>query len=102
MRKERTTTEPEKYTAALTIDDILYERRLELFAEGHRAWDLWRNQKPVVRWRNADEKDKYKFRKDRSEGVIEFDYFKNILPIHEEQLFLLPDNLRDQQQNPGY
>ena len=102
LRKERTTTEPEKYTAALTIDDILYERRLELFAEGHRAWDLWRNQKPVVRWRNADEKDKYKFRKDRSEGVIEFDYFKNILPIHEEQLFLLPDNLRDQQQNPGY
>ncbi len=102
LRKERTTTEPEKYTASLTIDDILYERRLELFAEGHRAWDLWRNQKPVVRWRNADEKDKYKYRNDRSEGVVEFDYFKTVLPIHEEQLFLLPPDIREQQQSPGY
>lgn len=34
--------------ASVTIDDILMERRLELFTEGHGAWDAWRNGKSVV------------------------------------------------------
>lgn len=39
----------EGYTdvASVTIDDILLERRLELFTEGHGAWDAWRNGKSV-------------------------------------------------------
>jgi hypothetical protein len=34
-------------TTAVTIDDILTERRLELNGEGHMAWDMWRNEKSV-------------------------------------------------------
>lgn len=33
--------------ASLTLDDILTERRLELFTEGHNAWDYWRNKRSV-------------------------------------------------------
>lgn len=33
---------------SLTIDDILNERRKELFAEGHMVWDFWRNGKSVT------------------------------------------------------
>jgi len=33
--------------ASVTLDDILMERRLELFTEGHTAWDYWRNGKSV-------------------------------------------------------
>lgn len=103
LRKERTSTDPEKYTAgAITIDDVLYERRLELFAEGHRAWDLWRNQKPVVRWTTADEKKDFFYDRDQSEGVINFDHYKAIFPIAEGQLLLIPEEYRASQQNPGY
>lgn len=34
--------------ASVTIDDILTERRLELYGEGHNAWDTWRNKKAVT------------------------------------------------------
>lgn len=103
LRKERTSTEPNKYTAtSITIEDILYERRLELFAEGHRAWDLWRNQKAVVRWQSSQEKRDFLYLEDDSQGTIAFDDFKAILPIHEKQLLLLPEDQRDTQQNPGY
>lgn len=34
-------------TTSVTLDDILTERRLELNGEGHMAWDMWRNHKPV-------------------------------------------------------
>ena len=45
LRKNRI----ENYTdvASITLDDILLERRLELFTEGHTAWDAWRNGKSV-------------------------------------------------------
>lgn len=35
--------------AEVTLDDILNERRKELFAEGQIAFDYWRNGLPVVR-----------------------------------------------------
>lgn len=39
----------ENYTdvTSVTIDDILLERRLELYAEGHAAFDAWRNGRSV-------------------------------------------------------
>ena len=35
--------------ASVTFEDILNERRKELFAEGQIAFDYWRNGLPVVR-----------------------------------------------------
>jgi starch-binding outer membrane protein, SusD/RagB family len=34
--------------ASVTLDDILNERRKELFGEGQRSWDTWRNQRSIV------------------------------------------------------
>ncbi len=34
--------------ASVTLDDIMNERRKELFAEGHRTWDAWRNQQSLL------------------------------------------------------
>lgn len=105
LRSHRTTTAPNKFTASnITLEDILHERRIELVVEGHRAYDLWRNQLPVKRWKDlAEKKDwPYFYGRDISEGVIEFDNYKAILAINETHLELFPENLRDVQQNPGY
>jgi hypothetical protein len=34
--------------ASVTFDDIMNERRKELFAEGHRSWDVWRNKQNLL------------------------------------------------------
>lgn len=34
--------------ASVTLQDILDERRKELFAEGHRSWDVWRNKESIL------------------------------------------------------
>lgn len=102
IRSNRTLTEPTKYTAAsISLDDILYERRVELVAEGHRAWDLIRNQRSIVRWADATEK-LAKGHTDQSEGIIEFDWFKTIAPILEDEIVLFPAEDQATQQNPGY
>lgn len=104
LRENRSETEPRKYESAITLDDILYERRIELFCEGHRAWDLWRNQKNVVRYTSASEKIAKRHNDDPvgSDGTIEYDYYKTIAPISERELELLPEGDRENQQNPGY
>ncbi|MBQ7072845.1 MAG: RagB/SusD family nutrient uptake outer membrane protein [Bacteroidales bacterium] len=65
------------------IDDILNERRKELFAEGQIAFDFWRNGKTV------------------QSGVITCapDDYRNVLPIPKDELDLCGDVLK---QNPGY
>lgn len=42
------------YTGADLLNDILTERHKEFFAEGHRFYDLKRNNKPVVRTSNCN------------------------------------------------
>ncbi len=34
--------------SAVSLDDILTERRKELFAEGQRSWDVWRNRQSIL------------------------------------------------------
>ncbi len=102
LREKRTTSQPRKYETAVTIDDILFERALELYGEGHRVWDMWRNQKDIVRYTSAEEKDEKKHTDDLSDGTIKYDFYKTIYPISEAELDLLPVEDRDKQQNPGY
>lgn len=100
LREKRTTVDPRKYDNGLTLDDILYERRLELACEGHRAWDLWRNCREVVRWRTPEEKLAKKHQDNL--GVIPFDHFRRIWPISYTEIQLFPPADRTSQQNPGY
>ena len=69
--------------ATTDIDDIINERRKELFAEGQIAFDYWRNGKTIT------------------SGVRTFgpDDYQNVLPIPKEELNACGDILV---QNPGY
>lgn len=69
--------------ATTDIDDIINERRKELFAEGQIAFDYWRNGKSL------------------KSGAITFapDDYRNVLPIPKEELDICGDILV---QNPGY
>jgi hypothetical protein len=102
LREKRTATDPRKYESSISIDDILYERAVELYGEGNRAWDLWRNRKAVVRYTSMTEKEQKGHSDYLSNGVIEFDFYQTIYPIAERELELLPVEDRESQQNPGY
>ncbi|MEG1586406.1 MAG: RagB/SusD family nutrient uptake outer membrane protein [Bacteroidales bacterium] len=69
---------------SVTLDDILYERRLELFAENACAWDYWRNKKSV---NNA------------TVGEVNYDDYRAIFPIPQDEIDIAPDLLI---QNPKY
>lgn len=46
LRKNRITDYED--VAVISLNDVLTERRIELFCEGHNAWDYWRNKQSVV------------------------------------------------------
>lgn len=69
--------------ASVTLDDILDERRKELFGEGQIAFDFWRNGKAVV---------------NGSVTILPTDY-KTVLPLPKEEIDLSRGKLS---QNPGY
>ena len=68
----------ENYTdvSGVTIDDILTERRLELFTEGHNAWDYWRNKQSVV---------------NTTVGEVNYDDYRTVFPIPRRELEIDPD-----------
>jgi hypothetical protein len=76
------------------LDDILLERRKELAFEGHRYWDLARNNLAVAR---IDLATNYP---GNVPLVLETSNFRRILPIPQGELDANP-NIREQQ-NPGY
>jgi hypothetical protein len=76
------------------LDDILLERRKELAFEGHRYWDLARNNLAVAR---IDLASNYP---GNVPLVLETSNFRRILPIPQGELDANP-NIREQQ-NPGY
>jgi starch-binding outer membrane protein, SusD/RagB family len=78
---------------AALLNDILLERRKELAFEGHRYWDLARNNLNVTRVNTAG----------NYTGVpltISTTNFRRILPIPQTEIDANP-NIRNQQ-NPGY
>ncbi len=76
------------------LDDILLERRKELAFEGHRYWDLVRNNLDVTRIDLANDYP------GNVPLVLETSNFRRILPIPQGELDANP-NIREQQ-NPGY
>lgn len=82
LRKNRV----ENYTdvTAITIDDILLERRLELFTEGHMAWDAWRNGRSV---------------NNKFVGEVKADDFRTVMAIPVSEITVSGGVLK---QNPGY
>ena len=68
---------------SLTLQEILDERRKELFAEGHIAFDFWRNGMSV----------------NTSLGEIGPDDYRTVLPLPEEEINMAKGKLT---QNPGY
>ena len=76
------------------LDDILLERRKELAFEGHRYWDLARNNLNVTR---VDLANNYP---GNVPLILETSNFRRILPIPLGELDANP-NIREQQ-NPGY
>jgi len=70
---------------SVTIDNILDERKKELFAEGHRSWDVWRNKLSLVNPRFPY-------------GEIAYDNYRTLVAIPQRETDISP-NLR---QNPGW
>lgn len=70
--------------STITLDEILYERRIELFAENACAWDYWRNKKSVT---NA------------YVGEVAYNDYRAIFPIPQDEVDIAPDLLI---QNPNY
>ncbi len=98
LRRNRTTTEPNRYDAGYDLEDVLYERRGELIGEGHRAFDLWRNQRSVVRYSGVPNFHWSNIRV----AEIPFDDYRTILPIAVRELDLMSAADKAVQQNPGY
>ncbi|MEG0517560.1 MAG: RagB/SusD family nutrient uptake outer membrane protein, partial [Bacteroidales bacterium] len=102
LREKRSTLNPRKYDTGITLDDLMYERAIELVGEGNRVWDMWRNQKSIVRYTSMQEKDAKGHSDYLADGTIKFDFYQTIYPIAERELELLPVADREKQQNPGY
>jgi len=78
-------------TASVNLDRILTERRKELCAEGHRFFDLIRNKRNIVRSPSPRVFD------NNAPLLIEWDYYKVIFPIPQNEL-----NINPLIQNDGY
>lgn len=85
--------------ADATLDRILNERRLELVGEGHRFFDLMRNNKKIVRYTSQTDMGRHYSLITESQ---QFDnsYFRTILPIPIAEINA--NGIIAQQQNPGY
>ena len=85
LRKNRI----EDYTdvSSITIDDILMERRLELFTEGHTAWDYWRNGKAV---------------NNKFIGEVKADDYRTVLAIPKKEIDISGGENGLLKQNPGH
>lgn len=72
--------------ASVTIDDVLWEYRVELFCENQSTFCYWRNKKSVHVDQASGEKD------------INYDDYRTILPIPQREI----DYNSGVKQNPGY
>ena len=69
--------------AKVTLDDVLEERRKELIGEGHRMFDLLRNNLRVTRINETDDmmKEVVHFADEKTSMDFDRNYYRTILPI---------------------
>ena len=82
LRKNR--IEDYQEVGSVTLDDILTERRYELFAENHFSFDMWRNKKSVH---------------NTNVGDVDYNDYRTIFPIPQDEIDVAKGKLV---QNPEY
>lgn len=82
LRKHR--IEGYQNVGSVTLDDILAERRYELFAENHYAFDMWRNKKSV---------------NNTNVGEVKYNDYRTVFPIPQDEIDVSKGKLA---QNPEY
>ena len=82
LRKQR--IENYSNVSSVTLEEILMERRIELFAENTISFDYWRNKMSVDNF---------------SVGIVNYDDYRVILPIPQDEIDLSGGKLI---QNPKY
>lgn len=70
---------------SVTIDNILDERKKELFAEGQRSWDVWRNRLSLVNPRFPY-------------GAVAYDNYRTLVAVPQRETDISPEL----KQNPGW
>lgn len=85
--------------AQATLDRILQENRIEFVGEGHRFFDLLRNNKQVVRY-TSDTDMGWHLPLSKESSSFDLTYFRAILPIPQDETNANP--VIRAQQNPGY
>lgn len=82
-------------TGTVTLDQVLTERRKELFGEGHRFFDAMRNNVTIKR-----DGSSHLSALAVAARSYNWDYYKIVLPVPKYEMDA-NENMRDQQ-NPGY
>lgn len=82
-------------TGTVTLDRVLQERRLELFGEGQRAFDLLRNNKTIVRSGNSHSQVLPDYAKS-----LDWNNYRIVLPVPKYEVDANP-NIKNQQ-NTGW
>ncbi|SEA11487.1 Starch-binding associating with outer membrane [Porphyromonadaceae bacterium KH3R12] len=91
----------ESITAAnITLDRVLKERRKELVGEGHRFFDLMRNNLTCTRYTSESNMGRHYILAEPDSRQFDNTYFRTILPIPIAEMNANP-SLKDQQ-NSGY
>ena len=74
--------------AKVTLDDVLEERRKELIGEGHRMFDLLRNNLRVTRINETDDmmKEVVHFADEKTSMDFDRNYYRTILPIPQKEI----------------
>lgn len=82
-----------------TLERILKERRKELVGEGHRFFDLMRNNQKVIRYTSEADRGYHGILQPASQQ-FDVTYFRAILPIPKSEIDA--NSAIANQQNPGY
>lgn len=84
----------------IDLNRVLDERRKELVGEGHRFFDLMRNNLTCTRYTDENNRGRHYILTEKESRQFDNTYFRTILPIPISEINANP-SLKEQQ-NPGY
>lgn len=91
----------ETFTSAnISLDRVLKERRKELVGEGHRFFDLMRNNLQCTRYTSEADMGRHYILTEAASKQFDNKYFRTLLPIPVSETNANPTI--KEQQNPGY